>query len=62
MVLELAPAVEVTAGADVTEIVRAELKHTRKQFGQPRRTVIPTSEAVFTNPAVPVFPATEAKK
>ena len=34
------------AEGGVNEIVRAELKQTRKQFGQPRRTVIPNSEAV----------------
>ena len=36
----------LVAEGGVNEIVRAELKQTRKQFGQPRRTVIPDSEAV----------------
>ena len=34
------------AEGGVNDIVRSELKQTRKQFGQPRRTVIPNSEAV----------------
>ena len=36
----------LVAEGGVNEIVRAELKRTRKQFGQPRRTVIPHGEAV----------------